>query len=156
MAWLPFLITLIVFCFVGFVSYLRFIENMEMIRKGLTPIKTKAPSPGSFALFFGLVSTSIGAALLIAALLNTSSGDLFIFGLVLTFIGVALFTYWKLTAKDRKRAQELFENQIAQRVAEPKDVQPETPSAPVDVVETVEPEQTEGTAQKDDTTNILE
>lgn len=153
MAWLPFLITLIVFSFVGFVSYLRYLEKMEMIRKGMVPVKAKAPSSGSIILFFGLVAFSFGAALLLFSFIHRVADESLAFGLIFTFAGFALFAYWLLTAKDRKRLFDLYEMELTQRAAENKAVQ--AAAAPA-TEETVEPEQTEDTAQKDDTTNILE
>ena len=153
MAWFPFSITLIVFCFVGFVSYLKYREKMEMIRRGMVPVKAKAPTSGSVILFVGLISFSIGAALLVYSFVHGYTHESFVFGLILTFAGFALSTYWLLTAKDRKRVYELYEMEIAQRAAENKTVQ--AAAAPA-TEETAKPEQNEDAAREDDTTNILE
>jgi hypothetical protein len=92
-------------------------ERMELIKKGVNPLLF-TESSGNKSLWLGILAFGIGAALLIAKFVTSSNDhDMLTGGLILTFAGIALIAFWKLTAGDRVRARRIQDELIAQELA---------------------------------------
>ena len=92
-------------------------ERLELIRRGVNP-NVQAPAfPGNRALFWGIVSASVGLGLLVYAVIDWEASDALGFGLALTFAGGGLLLYWRLTAAQRKEAREFQKELLARNPA---------------------------------------
>jgi len=65
---------------------------------------------------FGLFSIALGLAFFTAALVQYFDRDVFTVGLFFIFGGGALMAYWKVTASDRERACEWYEQALSQKI----------------------------------------
>ena len=100
-----------------FISSRRHRERIELIKRGVNPVRIAPPRTGSKALFLGLACAAIGIAFLISVIVdNLNSGhyddDTLTLSLVLLFAGISFFVYWKLTADDRERAFKAYEQYL--------------------------------------------
>lgn len=127
------------------ISYLRHRERMEMLNRGVNPVKVTiptAPRIGSFALFIGLLAIGLGISLFLGGyLFQDADRDILMGAVILLCSGFALLLYWKLTAKDREYAHKAYmENMAAIRAElEKKNTGSEmTENSNADTTETIE------------------
>ena len=96
------------------IAVLRYRQKMLLISRGCVP-EIDFPTPGSHKpLLWGMVFTAVSAVGVITAYVqhDTEFATLTILGLA---TGLALLAYWFLTAPQRKRESELYEQQYAAR-----------------------------------------
>ena len=100
-----------------YVSSRQHRERIELIRRGINPVRIVPPKTGGFALFLGLAGIAIGLALVISAVLVQKSldRDLLTGGVIVLFGGGAFLLYWKLTAGDRERAMRAYERSLSEQ-----------------------------------------
>ena len=98
-----------------FVTFVRYRERMEMIRKGPVNFLETPKKTGSLPLLFGLFSVALGLAFFTAALVQYFDRDVFTVGLFFIFGGGALIAYWKVTASDREQACDWYEQALSKK-----------------------------------------
>ena len=114
----PIFINLIVFGFIAtiviFVTSRQHTERMELIKRGMNPVRVAPPRTISKSLFLGLAGVAIGLSLLISVFFNKShfDHDTLTAGLIVLFSGVSFLVYWKMTAGDRERAVRAYEQHL--------------------------------------------
>jgi len=92
-------------------------ERMEMISRGINPVRLAPPKTGGKTLLFGLIFIAIGLALLISVLslgLSRTEHDILFIAPLFLLGGFSLLVYWKLTAGDRERAFRAYERHLAE------------------------------------------
>ena len=99
------MVTLIVI----FTARYRHRERLEMIKSGMNPAAAVAPVPGRGALVWGLLLTFGGVGHGLGVLLLSLSSGALVPVFVLVPVGLALLLYYRLTAPQRRRAEELWE-----------------------------------------------
>ena len=115
---IPIFINLIIFgsiaVIVIFVTSRNHAERMELIKRGMNPVRRVAPPrTGSKSLFLGLVLAAIGLSLLISCVFsNDFDNEKLTAGLMLLLGGASFLAYWKLTAGDRERAVKAYEQHL--------------------------------------------
>ncbi|MFC1509387.1 DUF6249 domain-containing protein [Candidatus Omnitrophota bacterium] len=87
-------------------------ERLELIKRGMNPVKVAPPRTGSKSLFLGLVLVAIGLSLLISFVVNNKDSETLTGGLILLLGGVSFLAYWKMTAGDRERAVQAYEQHL--------------------------------------------
>jgi len=87
-----------------FLARYRHNERVEMLRQGINP---SSAVPGRGALFWGLVFTFVGAALVIVSLMPEE--DFWVGGAVSLSLGAAMLVYYKVTASERERMMRRYE-----------------------------------------------
>ena len=90
----------------------RHTERMEMLRRGINPIRVIPPRTGAKTLIIGLLGIAVGLALLISFFIAHREEGLIISGLLCAFGGTAFLLYWKMTAGDRERAVRAYERHL--------------------------------------------
>ena len=100
-----------------FIASRRHNERMEMIKRGINPVRLAPPKTGGKTLLFGLICIAVGLALLISVLSTgfaRTDHDTLSIALMFLLGGVSLLVYWKLTAGDRERALRAYERHLAE------------------------------------------
>ena len=129
------LVPLIVFAsitaIVIFIASRRHNERLEMIKRGINPIRLVPPKTGGKTLLFGLICIAIGLALFISVLatgFDRHEHDTLSISLMFLLGGASLLVYWKLTAGDRERAIRAYERQLAEE-SKKQETKPNAPGA---------------------------
>ncbi len=94
---------------------LRHDQRMELIRQGINPDSGMPAYPGKKGLFWGLLLSGLGIALIAASFANKDH-DMVTPGIILLGAGIAIFAYWKLTAPDRERQRRLYEERLGKEI----------------------------------------
>lgn len=114
------LVPIVMFCsitaIVIFVTFVRYRERMEMIRKGPVNFLETPKKTGSLPLLFGLFSVALGLAFFTAAIVQYFDRDVFTVGVFFIFGGGALMAYWKVTTRDREQACDWYEQALSQKI----------------------------------------
>ncbi len=96
-------------------------ERMEIIRQGINPLPNVT---GRRTLLWGLILTFVGIALVISYFIEGDK-DLIIAGLIAASTGISLLIYYKVTASERERMMRRYEEQAVTGGDVP-DVTPQT------------------------------
>lgn len=86
---------------------LRHDQRMELIRQGINPDGGMPAYPGQKSLFWGLLFAGIGIAFIVGGF--SFEDHLRMPGIFFLSVGIAALVYWKLTAPDRERQRQLYE-----------------------------------------------
>ena len=92
-----------------FITARRHQERMELIKRGLNPIRIEPPKTGSYSLFFGLALVAVGLALIFGHFTGDNESETLLAGMIVLFGGISFITFWKLTAPDRERTIKAYE-----------------------------------------------
>jgi hypothetical protein len=98
------------------ISKLRHEQQMEMIKKGINPNLSMQNYSGKRNLLRGLLFTAIGMGAIISTFINPNH-TLMVFGFLFLGAGIAFLIYWKVTAADRERERQLYEEYFAKELA---------------------------------------
>ena len=99
-----------------FLTFTVYRIRIEAIRKGPLNFLETPEKTGSNSLLFGLLSVAIGLECFISAFFyQWERHILFTVCLFWLFIGGALITYWKMTAKDREQNCSWYERIISSK-----------------------------------------
>jgi hypothetical protein len=98
------------------ISKLRHEQQMEMIKKGINPNLSMQNYPGQRNLLRGLILTALGLGAVISTIINSNT-TLMHFGIIFLAAGIAFLVYWKVTAADRERERNLYEEYISKELA---------------------------------------
>lgn len=93
------------------IAILKHRQKMELMRQGINPFTTVPSYPGKSSLLWGMVLVGIGIAS-VASSIYDPDHDLMRFGFLFLGAGIALIVYWVVSAPERKRAIQLYEQKI--------------------------------------------
>jgi hypothetical protein len=93
------------------IAILKHRQKMEMVRQGINPNVDTPSYPGKGPLLWGMILTGIGIASIASAFFDTDH-DLMRFGFLFLGAGIALLVYWFLTAPERNRAIQIYEERM--------------------------------------------
>jgi hypothetical protein len=92
-------------------AVLKHRQKMELARQGINPNASGPGYPGKGPLLWGMILSGLGIASIASSLYDTDH-DLMRFGFLFLGAGVALLVYWFVSAPERKRAIQLYEEKL--------------------------------------------
>ena len=127
----PFLSLMTIVIIVLYITSRRHRERMELIKRGIHPysLSGRSSQTANRTLFFGLLGTASGLAFFLASFFISAhdKDGMVVAGLFCLFGGLALLGYWKLTGKDRLKADENDDD----RFSDPDDKPDKTSGTPI-------------------------
>jgi len=115
MDWTAFTVFVSITASIICVSYVWYRVRVEMLRKGVNTFMGTPARTGSITLLIGLVSIATGLAFFVNAFIHYFDKVLFSIGLYCLFGGCAFLVYWKVTAKDREKKCQWYEQTLFQK-----------------------------------------